>query len=91
MKSYAIIGIVAGLLGVIAYCPQVYKIYHNKSVTDVSLTKYLIIAASIVLWLTYGILIRNYVIVGFYGCLFILVLIILYAFYEYRDTIQTYL
>jgi len=91
MKSYVIIGTIAGLLGVIAYCPQVYKIYHNKSVNDVSFTKYMIITVSIILWLTYGILIRNYVIVGFYVCLLVLSITILYGFYNYRDTIQSYI
>ena len=54
-----IIGIAAAICTTIAYAPQAYKIYKEKSAKEVSLSMYLVLLAGLILWLIYGILIDS--------------------------------
>ncbi len=50
-----IVGLIAGTLSCITFIPQIIKTYKSKSVKDVSITTFLIIATSNLLWLYYGV------------------------------------
>ena len=51
-----IIGSIAATLTTIAFIPQVIQVIKTKSTRDISLVMYLVFAAGVVFWLTYGIL-----------------------------------
>ena len=53
------IGYIAGILIIISLVPQIIKSWKTKSTTDLSLTRYLIYVAGVVMWLVYGIVISN--------------------------------
>lgn len=57
-----IIGVLAAIFTTIAYAPQAYKIFKDKSAKEVSLSMYLILLTGLILWLTYGILIDSFAI-----------------------------
>ena len=57
-----IIGVLAALCTTIAYAPQAYKIFKEKSAKEVSLSMYLILVLGLILWLTYGFLIDSFAI-----------------------------
>ena len=57
-----IIGVLAALCTTIAYAPQAYKIFKEKSAKEVSLSMYLILLLGLILWLTYGFLIDSFAI-----------------------------
>ncbi len=50
-----IVGLIAGTLSCITFVPQIIKTYQSKSVNDVSITTFVIIAISNLLWLYYGV------------------------------------
>ena len=50
------IGLLAGFLGVSGWYPQVRRVWIDKQADGVSVPTFTIIAVSLVLWLTYGIL-----------------------------------
>ena len=47
-------GTVAGLLSVIAFVPQAWRIFRRKSAADVSLTMYLTLIVASALWMFYA-------------------------------------
>ena len=47
-------GSVAGILSVIAFVPQAWRIIHRKSAADVSLAMYLTLIAASALWMFYA-------------------------------------
>jgi MtN3 and saliva related transmembrane protein len=54
-----ILGYVAGILVVISLLPQTIKSWRTKSTKDLSLWRYLIYIAGLVLWITYAAIINN--------------------------------
>ena len=58
--SIEIIGLIAGFLGVIAWIPQIYRIWIKKRADGVSLPTFLVIATALILWLIYGIIIESF-------------------------------
>jgi MtN3 and saliva related transmembrane protein len=58
--SIEIIGLIAGFLGVIAWVPQIYRIWIKKKADGISLPTFLIITTALILWLIYGIIIESF-------------------------------
>jgi MtN3 and saliva related transmembrane protein len=54
-----ILGYVAGILVVISLLPQVIKSWKTKSTKDISLARYIIYVAGLILWVTYVVIINN--------------------------------
>ena len=54
-----ILGFLAGTLTTVAFVPQIIKIATTRHVRDISLFMYVILSAGILLWLVYGLLIRE--------------------------------
>jgi MtN3 and saliva related transmembrane protein len=50
------IGIIAGLLIVCSFIPQLIIIIKNKSAKDISITMYIVLLVAQILWMVYGIL-----------------------------------
>lgn len=59
MNAISILGLLAGSLTTIAFLPQVLKTWKSRSAKDLSLGMFSIFTAGVVLWLAYGILIRD--------------------------------
>jgi len=53
------IGYIAGVLIITSLVPQIIKSWKTKSTKDLSLTRYLIYVAGVIMWLVYGIVIEN--------------------------------
>lgn len=54
-----LIGLLAGFLTTISFVPQVIKTWRSRSAKDLSLGMFLLFWTGILLWLTYGIIIKN--------------------------------
>lgn len=63
MEFVDILGYVAGLLTTLTFLPQVIKTVKERSAKDVSLNMFLIAAANQVLWIIYGVLREDKVII----------------------------
>ena len=53
------IGIIAGILGIIAWLPQIYRIWIEKRADGISVSTFTVIACALVLWLIYGVLVNS--------------------------------
>ncbi len=63
ISGVAILGYVAGLITAFTFLPQVIKTWKTKSAKDVSLAMFLIALTNQILWLSYGILKNDSVII----------------------------
>ena len=63
MEFVDVLGYVAGLLTTLTFLPQVIKTVKEKSAKDVSLNMFLIAATNQVLWVIYGVLKKDLVII----------------------------
>ena len=54
------LGYIAGFFTTIAFLPQVIKVWRTKSTKDISIWMFLIFTTGVLLWLIYGLMIRNY-------------------------------
>ena len=59
MQAIEILGLTAGTITSITFIPQVVKIWKTKSAKDLSLMMLLLLIAGVLLWLTYGLLIKD--------------------------------
>ena len=50
-----ILGLIAGTLSCITFVPQIFKTWKSKSVKDISVTSFMIVVTSTLIWLVYGI------------------------------------
>ena len=82
------LGFIAGTVSAIVFLPQVIKTYQTKSVKDISFLMFSLATLSVVLWLAYGIILRNKPIIFTNGCVLILSLIMLYFKIRYGSKEQ---
>ena len=64
------ISLIATILGVcmsVAYFPQAYKIYKNRSAKNISLLSYSVFALGTLVWTIYGILLQDVPIIISFG------------------------
>lgn len=59
------IGLVAGTGTTVSFLPQVVRVVRTRSVADLSLSMFLIHSTGVVLWVAYGVLVGDWIIVGF--------------------------
>jgi MtN3 and saliva related transmembrane protein len=59
MDYITIIGLMAAALTVIAFFPQLLKVWKTKSTRDISLGMFSIFCSGVFLWLIYGILTQD--------------------------------
>jgi MtN3 and saliva related transmembrane protein len=72
-----IIGLIAGTCIAISFLPQVTKTIKTKETKDISILMYIILVTGILLWLIYGILIKDLPIIFANSLTFILATIVL--------------
>ena len=59
MNTIQLLGLAAGMLTTIAFLPQVIKTWRSRSAKDLSLGMFLLFCTGVMLWLAYGILVRD--------------------------------
>jgi len=59
MQLFTIVGFVAAIFTTTGFLPQAYKIFKTKSTSDISLTMYLVLGVGTLLWLIYGLMIKE--------------------------------
>ncbi|MBK70634.1 MAG: hypothetical protein CMB53_04500 [Euryarchaeota archaeon] len=57
------VGVVAGFLGVIAWFPQIKKVWSEGKHEGISIPTFTLVSTSLVLWLVYGLLIESIAII----------------------------
>jgi len=63
MTTASIIGFTAGTLTIVSFAPQAVKAYITKKTRDISLLTFIIVTIEVMLWLTYGIMVKDYPII----------------------------
>jgi MtN3 and saliva related transmembrane protein len=58
-----LVGLLAAVCTTVSYVPQLKKVWQTRSTEDISLKMFLILAAGIALWVIYGVLKSDIVIV----------------------------
>lgn len=64
MNAADILGYAAGALTAFTFLPQVIKTWKEKSAKDVSLYMFIIAFLNEIMWLVYGVMIHNWVIIA---------------------------
>ncbi len=63
MSGVDILGYTAGAITSLTFLPQVVKTWRSRSAADISLLMFLIAAINEVMWIAYGVLLDNWVII----------------------------
>jgi MtN3 and saliva related transmembrane protein len=84
MNAIEILGYTAGTISALVFLPQVIKTWKSKSTKDISLIMFLFATLSVVLWLIYGILIKNGSVIYTNSCVLALSLVMLYLKLKYK-------
>jgi MtN3 and saliva related transmembrane protein len=63
MPFVDILGYTAGFITSLTFLPQVIKTWKEKSAKDISLMMFVIAAVNEIMWIVYGILLNNWVII----------------------------
>ena len=54
-----LLGLLAGVIGIIAWIPQIIQVWVHKRHDGLSLTTFAVVAIALSLWLVYGILVNS--------------------------------
>lgn len=60
MNLVTTLGLIAGTLTTAAYCPQLVKTWRSKSAGDISWSMLITLCVGILLWLVYGVYVRDW-------------------------------
>ncbi len=74
----------AGTITAITFLPQVIKIWNTKSAKDLSLIMLLLLMTGVLLWLAYGLLIKDAAIIYTNSMVFVMSLIMLFFKLKYK-------
>ena len=87
--TMGVIGIMAGILILSGWVPQIAKGYRSKKLDDVSAYLMILIFAGAVLWLIYGIALDDVYIMGVNIAAMVLTMIVLSMKLKYEKAAQT--
>lgn len=85
MNWINVIGYTAGVLTAITFLPQVIKTWKMKAAGELSFLMILLVACSVSMWIIYGLLLMNNVIIFTNSFVLILSLILIYFKLKYKD------
>jgi MtN3 and saliva related transmembrane protein len=77
MSVIGVVGILASGVGIVAFLPQVVRIWRTGHARDFSLLSFALLATGVVLWFTDGVLIRDAAVIVTNGAIGVLVFLIL--------------
>lgn len=84
MNFVTLIGFSAAVLTTVAFVPQVVRAWRTRSTRDVSMPMFLVLAIGIVLWLIYGVMLRDVPLIAANAVTLVLVLMILFLKLRYK-------
>ncbi len=84
MNEIEILGMSAGLISSVTFLPQVIKTWQSKSAKDISLLMFTFATISVIMWLIYGILIKNNPIIFTNATILVFSLTMLYFKFRYN-------
>lgn len=84
MEALNFLGLLGGILSTICFLPQVIQAWKTKSTKDISLPMYLLLVASIITWMTYGVIRQDYPIVFTNGTILLMTSTILFLKLKYK-------
>lgn len=64
MSAAEILGYAAGAVTAFTFLPQVLKTWREKSAKDISMNMFLIAFINEIMWLVYGVMLNNWVIIS---------------------------
>ena len=73
-----IVGLGAATLTTISFVPQVIKVLRTRNVKGISLVMYVIFCSGVLLWLIYGILVRDAPVIAANAITLVLASVVLY-------------
>jgi MtN3 and saliva related transmembrane protein len=85
-SGITLVGLVAGMLTTLAFLPQVLKVLRTRSAGDLSFGTFGILGTGVLLWLLYGILMRDLPIILANTLTLVLVLSLLVFMLRYRTS-----
>ncbi|HEV7333461.1 MAG TPA: SemiSWEET transporter [Flavisolibacter sp.] len=83
MTAIDILGMTAGCISSITFLPQVIKTWKTKSAADISLLMFTFATISVIMWLVYGIILKNIPIIFTNSMVLLFSLIMLYFKFRY--------
>jgi MtN3 and saliva related transmembrane protein len=84
MTALDLLGMTAGCISSITFLPQVIKTWRTKSADDISLLMFTFATISVIIWLVYGIILKNVPIIFTNSMVLFFSLIMLYFKYRFR-------
>ncbi len=84
MSGVDILGYAAGAITSLTFLPQVIKTWREKSAKDVSLLMFIIAAVNEVMWIAYGALLDNWVIILTNAIVLAMSLTMIYLKFRYK-------
>ena len=63
MTVLSVLATIFGTIGGLANIPQVYRIFKRKSAKDISIITYAMVLAAVIIWVLYGIEIKDFPII----------------------------
>lgn len=85
MSWVELLGFTAGTLSAVMFLPQVIHTWKLKSAKQLSLVMISLVTSSVILWVIYGILIRNIVIIYTNSIVLLLSLFLLYFKFKFKN------
>ena len=84
MNGVDILGYSAGAITSLTFLPQVIKTYKERSAKDISLMMFLIAALNEIMWVVYGILLNNWIIILTNAVILVMSLTMIYFKLKYK-------
>lgn len=84
MNATEWLGYVAGTISTLTFLPQVVKTWKTKSAKDISIYMFVFATISVIMWLIYGLLIKNGSIIYTNGVILVLSIIMLWFKFKYK-------
>ena len=84
MTEVDILGYAAGAITSLTFLPQVIKTWKEKSAKDISLLMFVIAAINEVMWIVYGALLNNWVIILTNVIVLVMSLTMIYLKFRYK-------
>ena len=85
MTGVEILGYSAGFITSLTFLPQVVKTWKEKSAKDISLLMFVIAAINEVMWIVYGVLLDNWVIISTNAVVLSMSLIMIFLKFRYTN------
>ena len=82
MTAIQILGMTAGSISAITFLPQVIKTWKTKSADDISLLMFTFATISVIMWLVYGIILRDVPII--YTNSLVLICSVIMLYFKFR-------